>query len=128
MGIVDLSGFVLALPPLSGRYIWIGAVALACALFLHLMHASNLVASRAALVACIIPVLLATGGHWLLQRDQIRDVNYIGARIRIYPPALRLRSSDALEDYFSRAASLHELANKRLTDALANEPRKSGEN
>jgi hypothetical protein len=55
-------------------------------------------------------------------------VNYIGAYMRIYPPALRLRPSDTLDDYFNKAASLRDGADKRLTDALANEARKDGEN
>jgi hypothetical protein len=128
MGVIDLAGFLLALPASTSRYIWIGAVGLACALFLHLRNASSLATSRAALVACGIPVLLAVGSHWLQARYQVRDVNYIGARMRIYPPALRLRASDALEDFFNRAARLREFADRRLTEALANEPGKDAEN
>jgi hypothetical protein len=41
---------------------------------------------------------------------------------------LRLRPSDKLEDYFNRAAALRELANKRLADALADEPGNDGDN
>jgi hypothetical protein len=124
MGVVDLGGFMLALPLPSNRHIWIGAVALAVALFLHLTHASNLAASRAAVVACGIPLLLAAGSHWLQGRSLVRDVNYIGAYMRIYPPALRLRSSDTLEDYFNTAGSLRGLASKALADAIADEPTK----
>ena len=118
MGVVDLSGFMFALPLSGNRYIWIGAIALAIALYLHLTHASSLSAGRAALVACGIPALLALGGHWLQTRDQVRDVNHIGAYMRIYPPALRLRPSDKLEDYFNKAALLQELADRKLTEAL----------
>lgn len=127
MGIIDLSGFMFALALPSNRYIWIGAVALAVALFLHLTHASNLAASRAAVVACGIPLLLASGSHWLQGRSLVRDVNYIGAYMRIYPPALRLRASDTLEDYFNNAASLRGLANKALSDALADDLIKDSE-
>src|SRR5262249_14829136 len=122
MGIVDLSEFVFAFSLPGNRYIWIGAVALAVALFLHLTHASGLAAGRAAVVACVIPVLLAAGVHWLHGRYQVRDVNHIGAHVRIYPPGLRLRASDTLEGFFDKAASLRELAGKRLADALADEP------
>jgi hypothetical protein len=126
--VVDLGGFMLGLPPWGYSYIWLGAAALACALYLHLMHAATLPASRAALVACGIPVLLAAGTHWLQERYQVRDVNYIGASRRIYPPALRLHPSDKLEDYFDRATALRDLANRRLADALANEPGADGDN
>jgi pSer/pThr/pTyr-binding forkhead associated (FHA) protein len=128
MGILDLGGFVLALPPSESRYTWIGAIALGCALFLHLLYASDLSARRAALVACGIPLLLAMGSQWMQERSQSRDVNYIGSRTRIYPPALRLRPSETLEGYFNRATGLRELANRRLTEALADEPAKDGEN
>lgn len=126
--IVDLGGFVLGLQPSSNSYIWLAAAALAGALFLHLMHASTLPPSRAALIACGIPALLAAGGHWFQERYQVRDVNYIGAGMRIYPPSLRLHPSDKLEEYFNRATALRELANKRLADALADEPGTDGDN
>jgi FHA domain-containing protein len=128
MGILDLGGFLLAIPPAANRYTWIGAVALGSALFLHLKHASNLPVRHAALIACGIPVVLAVGSQWMQDRSQVRDVNLIGARMRIYPPAFRLRPSDTLEDYFKRAATLHEAASKRLTEALATEPGPDGEN
>jgi hypothetical protein len=125
---VDLGGFVLALPPPGNSTIWLGATALAGALFLHLTHASPLPARRAALIACGIPALLAAGSHWFQAHDRVRDVNHIGARMRIYPPALRLRAADKLEDYFNQANALRERADKRLADALADEPGNDGEN
>jgi hypothetical protein len=125
---VDLGGFVLGLQLWSSTYIWLGAAALAGALFLHLMHASTLPAGRAAVVACGIPALLAAGGHWFQEHYQVRDVNYIGTGTRIYPPSLRLRPSDKLEDYFNRATALRELADRRLADALADEPGTDGDN
>jgi hypothetical protein len=120
--IADLGGFAFGLPPSDNVDIWLGAAALAWALHLHLMHASSLAASRAAVVACSIPALLAAGSHWFLEHDRARDVNYTGAQLRIYPPTLRLQPSDKLEDYFSRATALRELANKRLANALTDDP------
>ena len=55
-------------------------------------------------------------------------MNHIDARMRIYPPALRLRAADKLDDYFNKANALRERANKRLADALADEPGSDGEN
>jgi hypothetical protein len=122
MDAVDLGSFMFALPLFGSRYIWFGAIALAIALYLHLTHASSLAAGRAALVACGIPALLALGGHWLQVRAQVRDVNHIGGYMRIYPPALRLRPSDKLEDYFNKAAQLEERAAQKLTEALDDDP------
>jgi hypothetical protein len=122
VGLVDLGWFVFALPPWNSRSAWIGAIALGCALYLHLTHASNLTAGRAAQIACVVPLLLALGSQWLQERYRVRDVNHIGARMRIYPPALRLRGSETVEDYFKSAATLRTLADKRLIDALANDP------
>jgi hypothetical protein len=122
IGAIDLGGFLFALPLPGNRHIWLGAAALGLALYLHIRYASHLAASRAALVACGIPIVLATGGHWLQMRAQVRDVNFIGAYMRIYPPSLRLRPSDKVEDYFSKATLLRELADQRLTDAVADDP------
>ena len=122
VGLVDLGWFVFALPPWNSRSAWIGAVALGCALYLHLTHASSLTARRAAQIACVVPLLLALGSQWLQERYRVRDVNHIGARMRIYPPSLRLRGSETVEDYFKSAATLRTLADKRLIDALANDP------
>src|SRR5262245_53444854 len=102
VGLIDAAWFAFTLPPRNNRNVWIGAVALGCALYLHLVHASNLRASRAALVACAVPLLLALGSQWLQDRNRIRDVNHISARMRIYPPSLRLRGSEPIEDYFKR--------------------------
>ena len=127
MGILELSAFAFALPLPNNRYTWIGALALAWGLWLHLIHASNLAAGRAALVACIISVVLAGGNHWVQERYQTRNVNYIPARMHIYPPAVRLRPSDTMENYFKGLEGLRELANSRLIDALANDPNKDDE-
>jgi len=127
MGILELSAFAFALPLPNNGYTWIGAFALAWGLWLHLIHASNLAAGRAALVACIISVVLAGGNDWLQERYQTRNVNYIPARMHIYPPAVRLRPSDTMENYFKGLEGLRELANSRLIDALANDPNKDDE-
>ena len=124
MGVLELSAFAFALPLPNNRYTWIGAFALAWGLWLHLIHASNLAAGRAALVACIVSVVLAGGNDWLQERYQTRNVNYIPARMHIYPPAVRLRPSDTMANYFKGLEGLRELANSRLIDALANDPNK----
>jgi hypothetical protein len=127
MGILELSAFALALSLPTNRYAWIGAVALACGLYLHLTHASNLAATRAAVAACIVSIVLAAGNDWLQERYRIRDVNYIPARMHIYPPAVRLRPSETMENYFKSLEGLRERANTKLIDALANDPNKDDE-
>jgi len=126
-GILELSAFAFALPLPNNHYIWTGAFALACALCLHLVHASNLAAGRAALVACVISALLAAGNDWVQERYQTRNVNYIPARMHIYPPGVRLRPSGTMGDYFKSLEGLREHANRRLIDALANDPNKDDE-
>jgi pSer/pThr/pTyr-binding forkhead associated (FHA) protein len=111
-GILEMGWFVFALPQWNTRTAWVGAVALGCALFLHLIYASNLTVRRAALMACIIPALSGGTGQWVQARHQMRDVNYIAASVRIYPPLLRLRATGTIESYFDSAATLRDAADK----------------
>jgi hypothetical protein len=50
--------------------------------------------------------LLGGTGYWVLERQQMRDVNSIGTSLRIYPPALRLRSAGPVEAFFRDATQL----------------------
>jgi len=120
-GAVDLGWFALALPPWSHRSTWLAAVALGCALFLHLTSASPLTRGRAAQIALLIPLMIAAGNQWLQERSQRRNVNYIGEAVRIYPPMLRLSASNTVSDYFGHSAALQQAADGRLASALANE-------
>ena len=122
MGVVDLGWFALSLPPWSHRSTWLGAIALGCALFLHLTSASHLSPGRAAQIALIIPLLLASGNQWLQARSQTRNVNYIGEPVRIYPPMLRLRHSNTVDDFFGNNDTLRQAADANLAKALANDP------
>ncbi len=110
--LLELGWFVFSLPQWSTRTAWLGAIAFACALYLHLMHASNLTARRAALIACILPALSGGVGQWLQARNQMRDVNHIAASLRIYPPSLRLRAAGTTEDYFHSTAALRDAVDK----------------
>ena len=112
-GVLELGWFVFSLPQWSLRAAWVGAIALGCALYLHLIHASNITPRRAAVVACIVPALSGGAGQWVQERQQMRDVNHISASLRIYPPALRLRAAGSVDDYFQRAAGLRDAADKK---------------
>ena len=119
--IADLGWFMFSVPPLSSRGIWTGAIALAAAVSLHLMHASGLSARRAALIGCLIPAVLAGGGQWFLARNNSRDVNHIDAELRIYPPSLRLRKAGTVDDYFASASVLRKSAAAKLKNAPADD-------
>jgi len=120
-GLLELGWFVFSLPQWSTRAAWVGAIALGCALYLHLIHASNITARRAAIVACIVPALSGGAGQWVQERLQMRDVNYIGASLRIYPPSLRLRAAGTAEAYFQSATALREAADKKRKSTRADE-------
>ena len=111
-GILELAWFMFTLPQWGTRAAWVGAGAFGCALYLHLMHSSNLTRRRAALIACIIPALSGGAGQWVQARYQMRDVNYIATSVRIYPPSLRLRASGTTEDFFRGIAALRDDADK----------------
>jgi hypothetical protein len=121
MGIVDLAWFAFALPSWSHRSTWLAAIALGCALFLHLTNASPITRSRAAQVALVIPLLAAAGNQWLQKRAHDRNVNYIGEAVRIYPPILRLRASGTVGNYFRVGGALQQAADSRLAAVLASE-------
>ena len=105
-GLLQLAWFAFSLPQWSTRVVVVGAIGVGCALYLHLSHASNISPRSAALVACIVPALLAGTGLWVLERQQMRDVNSIVTSLRIYPPALRLRSAAPVEAFFRDTAEL----------------------
>lgn len=120
-GVLELGWFVFSLTQWSTRAAWVGAIALGCALYLHLIHASNITPRRAAMVACIVPALSGGAGQWVQDRQHMRDVNHIGTTLRIYPPALRLSGAGSVEDFFQRAAALREAADKKRKATRADE-------
>jgi hypothetical protein len=120
-GVLELGWFVFSLPQWSTRAAWIGAIALGCALYLHLTHASNITVRRAAMIACIVPALSGGAGQWVQERLQRRDVNHIGASLRVYPPSLRWISAGTVDSYFERAAGLREAADKKRKATRADE-------
>lgn len=120
-GVLELAWFTFSLPQWSTRAAWVGAIAFGCALYLHLINASNIAPRRAAIVACIVPALSGGTGQWVQDRLQTRDVNYIGASLRIYPPALRVSGAGTAQDYFQTAATLREAADNKRKATPADE-------
>ncbi len=115
--ILDLSWFALSLPPWSGRGVWTGAITLAAAVSLHLIHASGLSTRRAALIGCLVPVVLAVGSQWMMTRNTNRDVNHVSADLRVYPPSLRLRKAGTVDDFFAGSAALRKTADAKMKAA-----------
>jgi hypothetical protein len=113
-GVLDLGWFMFALPTISSGGMWVGAIALAVAISLHLMHASGLSTRRAALIGCLVPALLVSGAQWMSSRATSRDVNHISADLRVYPPGLRLRKAMTSADFFAGATALRQAADAKL--------------
>ena len=109
----DIVWFSLALPSGVMFDLLLGMAAVALALYLHLTYASNMKARSAALGAILLPLLIGGSGAWVQTRNQARDVNHIGVREQIYPPALRLRAASSLDSYFDGASELKTAAEKK---------------
>jgi pSer/pThr/pTyr-binding forkhead associated (FHA) protein len=112
-GVLGVTRFALSLPPWETLAAWAGAAVMALLLYLHVTTATNLSRRRAAIIACIVPALLVGAGNWAQARQQVRNVNYIGDSLRIYPPGLRLRQADTIESLFEDAASLRAAADEK---------------
>ena len=109
----DVAWFSFDLPPSGLREM--GLLVLACALLLygHLTRATSISTRRAALIALFLP-LLATGTlQWVQARNQMRNVNYTGEQKLLLPPALRLRGGTSVDDFFRRAATLKDEADRK---------------
>ena len=109
----DIVWFALALPLGGVLDILLGTAAVAVLLYLHLTHASNLKPRTAALGAILLPVVIGGSGAWVQARNLERNVNHIGVREQLYPPALRLRAAGTLDRYFEASAGLREEADKK---------------
>jgi hypothetical protein len=129
-GLLDLVWFAFSLPQWGAGTIAIATIGFGCALYFHMQHASGISPRNAALVACLVPAVVAGAGYWVMRHDQMRDVNYIGASLRIYPPALRVRSAKPVETYFRDVAELRGKADARRAampvDDEANEAKDDG--
>ncbi len=112
-GLLDVGWFAWSLPHWPYRSTLIELVAISFALFWHLTNASGLARRRAAVVACILPVVAVGAVEWVAARNRARDVNHIAAADQIYPPAFRLRGAVSVADFFSDAAQLKEGADQK---------------
>ncbi len=111
--LLNVGWFALALPHWEPRDTLIALVAISLTLYFHLTSASALGRRSAFVAACLVPALAVGAVEWVRGRNQARDVNHIGIRNQIYPPAVRLRGAASLEDFFSNAALLKAGADKK---------------
>jgi hypothetical protein len=87
--------------------------ALALALYWHLTRVSTMKQSTAASIAVLLPVVAIGATTWTSMRDQDRNVNFIDAHLKLYPPAWRLREGGTVDVYFTAAARLRDSADRR---------------
>jgi hypothetical protein len=111
--LLDLAWFALALPQWPWRDPLLLVAAAGLALYWHLTHASTMKQRRAALIAVLLPAVAIGTTTWAKARNQNRNVNFIGAGVKLYPPALRLREGGTLDAYFSAAARLRDAADQK---------------
>jgi Inner membrane component of T3SS, cytoplasmic domain len=119
---LELGWFAFSLPAWPHQLSWLLGLGLASALYLHLIHSSNLTARRAGIVACLLPALVVGITTWLLDRSSLRDVNHVSTAQRIFPPSLRLRPANSLDDYVKSAAALRHSADARRNISLVDDP------
>lgn len=121
-GARDLAWFTLSLPPTELISKIAAATAAGTAVCLHLVNASTLSRVRAAQIAAGLTLLLLTANYWMLQRPQERNVNFIDAGLRIYPPQLRLSGAINADAYLKSLSDLREAADQKLVDMLSKYP------
>jgi hypothetical protein len=119
-GILEFAAFLAGFPQWASRAVWVGFIAVACALYMHLSRATNMSTRTALLTALLVPAVFGGTVYWVVQRELARDVDYIGAKLRIYPPELRLRSGAPVETFFQRdAAGLRGRADQKRAELPA---------
>lgn len=111
--LMELTWFSLALPQWSWRNSVMLGAAFAVALYWHLAEVSTLKRRTVALTAVLLPLLAVGATTWVSMRGQERNVNFIDADMKVYPPALRLREGGTVDEYFAAAAGLKEAAERR---------------
>lgn len=119
--LLEIAWFAYSLPGWESRDILLAAVAFAVALYWHLTHASKLTRRRAAFIAIVLPASITCAGLWIQARIQDRDVNYIGVKEDVYPPALRMRKGGGVLDFFERAALLKAAADSKRNKISADD-------
>jgi hypothetical protein len=111
--VLDLAWFSFDLPQWPWRDALLLAVTAALVLFWHLTQGSTMTRRTAVLVAVLLPAVAIGATTWTNLRNQNRNVNFIGAHVKLYPPALRVREGGTLDAYFTASARLKDAADRR---------------
>jgi len=111
--LLDVGLFALGLAQAQWRETILITLGLALLLHLHLINVSTMRRRTALVFASLFPVLIVGTTAWVQARNQARDVNHIGVREKLYPPALRLRSGISVDEYFMSAVKLKGLADDK---------------
>ena len=111
--VLDLAWFAAALPPWPMRDPLLLIAAAALGLYWHLAQASTMKQRTATLVAVLLPAVAIGTTTWAITRNQNRNVNFIGATEKLFPPSFRVREGGTLDAYFSKAARLRETADQQ---------------
>lgn len=125
-GALDLGRFMVWAPPGGGLQIWLGALALAAALFLHLVTASSLSRARAGLAVCLVSAVLGGGSVWMSSRAAKLDVNAIDSRLALYPAGFRLRAAESRAVFSGRLDGLRARTDSKLKAAISDDPDDEG--
>ena len=111
--VMALAWFAFGLPTFPARNVLLSSVVVAAALFWHVTTAARITRRSALWFAVIGPNLIVGMTNWGEARKHTRDVNFIGERMQLFPPALRLRQSGTLDAFFDNAASLKQGADRK---------------
>lgn len=114
--LLDIGWFAAGLSQGQWRETLLITLGLALVLYLHLTNVSALKRRTALLFAALLPALMVGTATWVQARNQARDVNYIGVREKLYPPMFRLRAGIGVEEYFTNAAELKVVADRKRKD------------
>ena len=111
--VLGLGWFAFSLPQFPARDGLLAVAASAAGLYWHMTTAAPLSRRTALLFAIVAPALILGTTSWVQARNQVRDVNFIGERAQLFPPALRLRQGGTVDAFFERAATLKDAADQK---------------
>lgn len=118
---LDVARFAFALPQWAMGGTSLLVLTFAIALYLHLTQVWTLKRRTGAALAAVLPLLLFGTISWVQDRSEARNVNFIGVKEKVFPPALRLRDGITLDRYFAGSTQLREDADNKRKDIPADD-------
>ncbi|HTJ97291.1 MAG TPA: FHA domain-containing protein [Rhodocyclaceae bacterium] len=111
--VLEVVWFSLGLPLAEWRELILMVLAGMLVMYGHLAITASIRPATAALVAVLLPLLVAVPATWMSERSHSKDVNFIAEPDPMFPAALRLRASSSLDDFFAQAAKLKDASDQR---------------